>query len=153
MIKAHSNDRQQISNTLALVETVDDVVMKNRKEKKDFAIDFSTLAQLRSQHESKQAKKGIRKVKELEDSDASVADLVPDESLQVNMQAQLMKQFKTILEQDEQDRAIGMGAARQLRWTGNVLNPGYTSSQKDGLSGNSANAKEVASANAKRVHI
>ena len=120
MIKAHSNDRQQISNTLALVETVDDVVMKNRKEKKDFAIDFSTLAQLRSQHESKQAKKGIRKVKELEDSDASVADLVPDESLQVNMQAQLMKQFKTILEEDEQDCAIGTGVARQIWWTGNV---------------------------------
>lgn len=113
-------DCQQISNTLTLVETLENVVIKDRKEKNDFAIDFSTLTQLRSQHKSKKAKKGIQKVKELEDNDTSVADLVPDESLQVNMQAQLMKQFKTILEEDEQDCAIGTGVARQIWWTGNV---------------------------------
>ena len=60
-------------------------------------------------------------------------------------------QFKHILEKDEQDRAPGTGAARQLRWTGRAGNPGYTTSQNNALSGDSANTKEVALASTKKV--
>ena len=109
-------------------------------------IDYEPLVQIRREHETEQAKKGTRKLSANDNSDTDTMEernLV--DSPRENINAQLMKMFQDILRKDEEDRSISTGASQRLRWTG--TNPGYTAT-----SGNSANATEVASANAKRVN-
>ena len=113
-------------------------------------IDYSPLIQIRRDHETLQARKGTRKRGLAEGIETETGN--NENTPRKFMKAQMAKMFDDILQEDEQDRAIGTGAGRKLCWT--AENPGYSKAPPTVVaSGNTANAAEVASADAKKVEL
>ena len=120
-------------------------------------IDFQQLVEARRRHETKQAKKGTRKrARRAEEDDADpIIEETALDTTRKSVHVQLTKRFYEIMREDGEEQGATTGAARQIRWTSNVRNPGYTPTNNTGekrpASGNSANAADVASAVAKKV--
>ena len=97
------------------------------------SLNLGSLIKIREEHETDQAKKGCR----MGGEQLSSSLITQPESVR----KQLIHEFHTILK-EQQDRAIGTGVQRSLRWTG-------TTSQVP--TGNAANAATVSKENIRKV--
>ncbi|EEB89059.1 hypothetical protein MPER_12894 [Moniliophthora perniciosa FA553] len=106
--------------------------------------DFSELIRQRTEHETEQAKSGVRlsglKKPEGINEDGGKAEKKKKE---LSQRQKVLREFSQICK-DQEQRGIGTGAERKLRWTA-----GETTNAT--LSGNSANAAVVAAADGKKV--
>ena len=97
--------------------------------------DLSLLAKYRQQHETRQAKEGVR---------TQSTTTTPSESSTVSQRRQIIKGIHQILKAVDIRRKVGTGLERGARWTGKV-------ETTVAMSGNAANAKVVADAAARQV--
>ncbi|KAH9480225.1 hypothetical protein JR316_0006823 [Psilocybe cubensis] len=91
-----------------------------------------------AKHETKQAKKGVRKVQD--------GDSVDQTKKKSTLKGQLIHRFHQALKESQEDRAIGTGAIRKARWE--QAAKGGQTGREDVLAGNSANAVAVATSQA-----
>lgn len=96
------------------------------------ALDIDALVQIRSNHETEQAKKGVRTGRDqFTDAEGKV----------LSERRRLIREFQVVLK-EQQGRAIGTVLERAACWTENVPQ-----------TGNSANAATAAKAVVKKVHL
>ena len=101
--------------------------------------DLSLLAKYRQQHETRQAKEGVR-------TQSTNTTTTPSESSAVSQRRQIIKGIHQILKAVDTRRKVGTGLERGARWTGKV-------ETTVAMSGNAANAKVVADAAARQVRF
>lgn len=110
-------------------------------------LDFEMLVNMRRQHQTKQASKGVR-TKKSKPADGTV-------------RGQVIREFHQALKEAQDDKAIGTGTLRGVRWTAPAPGPasGGRGTLINGImgdnlpAGNVANAAAAAAATvAKRVH-
>jgi len=108
-------------------------------------LNFETLVKLRFLHQTKQAHTGIRKT----------AGQSAQTTETMTQRQSLARRFNAVIK-EQQERGISTGSERDLRWTRDPA-PGGRDGIIDGViplqpaAGNAANAKEVASNQAKKV--
>lgn len=97
-------------------------------------LDFNLLVQMRQEHETEQAKKGVRTSNYRGQTGANKKE--------VSERQQLIRKFYEVLKEEQEDHAVGTGYGRKARWT--VSAKGGQTGTEDRVSGNTANAIVVA---------
>ena len=107
-------------------------------------LDIDELIQSRSFHQTKQADSGVRThiVNKVDTDSGDISQATPSQ------RQKLLQRLNQIVK-EQQDRGVGTGKQRDLRWKKSAIGGGNTAN--DGLTGNSANAAATATASAKKV--
>lgn len=97
-------------------------------------LDFNLLVQMRREHETEQAKKGVRT--------SNYRGQTAANNKAVSERRQLIRKFHEVLKEEQEDHAVGTGYGRKARWTASAK--GGQTGTEDQVSGNTANAIAVA---------
>ena len=104
-------------------------------------LDFNLLVQMRQEHETEQAKKGVRT--------SNYRGKMAANNKEVSERRQLIRKLHEVLKEEQEDHAVGTGYGRKARWT--VSAKGGQTGTEDQVSGNTANAIVVATNLAAKV--
>jgi hypothetical protein len=133
-----------LANSLPAVNTNEHSNAFTTNNSESSAVDLTELVRLRFLHQTKQAATGVRIGSNTNETAFEKKKLLTDRQ-------KILREFNQILKQQE-DRGVGTGLDRKVRWQNGTTQPDAAASAKvKTINGNSANAELAAKATASKV--